>query len=115
MLTNILLITLLIVLISGIVYLKKVMEESRYKLYHEHNELRKIIEETKEFIDTKSIDLHSSIAINKQLTLEVKAKLLPRIEAQEKLIAELKANQAPEEVVETVNLLNEYLFGAKEE
>ena len=115
MLTNILLITLLIVLISGVAYIRYYINSRLKVLRTQIANIYTASEEIKELIDTKLIDLHSSIAINKQMTLEVKAKLLPRIEVQEKLIAELKANQAPKEVVETVNLINEYLFGAKEE
>lgn len=58
--------------------------------------------------------LSNKLGDNKELLITIRKDYFDRLEAQEKLIAELKAHQAPEEVVETVSLINEWLTGNEE-
>jgi|GEM_PF-3766071 len=118
MLTNILLITLLVVLITNVYIMFKIADKSEKSISSNRTEILTNYKTMQEFYPLITIKTDNINSDNKQLldiVGDIKEKILPRLEQQERLIAELKQNQAPEEVVETVNLLNEYLFGAKEE
>lgn len=70
-----------------------------YKLHTLYDMAQRDLERQYDFIEAEL----RSIKTDKQ-----------RMEAQEKLIAELKSKQAPDEVIDTIDLINEWMNGPKE-
>lgn len=113
--TNILLITLLIVLISSQVYMdvkhrKMVKIDNNYKI-----NLKKKLVHIESIINNNGKGTEKTnvtIRENKDMLLTIMKDYFDRIDRQEKLIAELKVNQAPKEVSDTVSLINEWMNGA---
>jgi len=111
MLTNVTQFFIILSVLYSLYYIRKQNEEAIKQRKSNYDELQNTFSYNKQMIDNIECDVETILEITNNIVKEY----TNRLEAQEKLIAELKANQAPKEVVETVNLLNEYLFGAKEE
>lgn len=131
--TNILLITLLIVLISGLYLMYRFYKRITSDIHFNRTEIMTnyqtikdiyplvtfktdaIKDEVKQSLDVMG-DINDNLIdlllrVNK-LSQEITIDYKTRIEQSEKLIAELKQTQAPQEVTDTVNLINEWMNGA---
>lgn len=99
MLTNVLLITLLVLLISNIVLAVKLFLKTENLLYFNADKIKtnyRTIIEVKEMV--------YGLRDNQNI----------RIQEQEKLISELKRTQAPKSVIDTIDIVDEWLNGKPE-
>ena len=121
MLTNVLLIIILIMLLSSFVYMnkkhKELVKQQRVVFQDLFSKLRNLSSELSYFevLNGKYMTgLNEGVQNNKELLLTIRKDYLDRLETQERLIAKLKETQAPEEVVDTINLIDEWMNGPVE-
>lgn len=108
-------------LLSSFVYMnkkhKELVKQQRVVFQDLFSKLRNLSSELSYFevLNGKYMTgLNEGVQNNKELLLTIRKDYLDRLETQERLIAKLKETQAPEEVVDTINLIDEWMNGPVE-